>query len=310
MKKRNLEGSVSIGTISLFMTMLVLGLLSSNSQTARLGEQELIDELLIKGVLEVHSDDSDHYRFLDPILTKMAIDTAVAGSRYESAWEMNHELNLSDTINVITINSDEWDFEATGPICIFRKNAVYLPSLETIVVDVQAARAIANETDEPEAYIGAVMAWIIGHEIGHAVLQHGRRTFFEFDELGCEASTVTRLDRLFSSCLLRCKDRQEIELVADRYFATQIMEISNGSEVMIGFLLPLLSSIYDDQGFPNYGKGTHPSHTTRAVKLLDEFVCDNKMDEEFRNELAELLVTLSGEPEGGVRMCSEENSTQ
>lgn len=170
MKRHQLQRRVPASTVSLFVMTLVLGLLSSKNQTKSLTEQELIAELFNSDVLEVHSDDSHYFRFLDPILTNIAIDVAVSGSRYESAWEINQKSIMPDRINIFSIDSREWTLDATDPICIFRRNAVYLPSMETIVVDVQAAQVIVDRTDAPEEYIDVVMAWILGHEIGHAVL--------------------------------------------------------------------------------------------------------------------------------------------
>lgn len=310
MKQRKLHWFVSGGSVALFVMTLVLGLLSNQSQTMDLTEEDLIDELFAKGVLEVRTNNTHYYRFLDPILTSIAIESAVAGSPYEGRWEVNHDPIQSNSINIFTINSAEWDFDAEGPFCIFRKNAIYLPNHATIVVDVRAAHVITQQTGEPDAYVGAVMAWIIGHEIGHAVLRHHRRSFFGFEDLTCGTPTVERLVRLFSSCLWRCKDHQEVELEADWYFARQIMNISNGSEVMIQFLLPLLGNIYQSPSSKNSERGTHPSHSLRAVELLEDFACDIKVDEEFRNELIDLLVVLSDNPAYSAAVCAERSSTR
>ena len=304
MKHLQLHRWVPLAIVVLFLVVIVLGLLTSKDQTTSLTEQELIEALHEKGIFDVLSDDTHYFRFLDPILTSMAIDTAVAGSQYQNAWEINHQPILPDKINILTVDSEEWSFDIEGPICIFRRNAVYLPSMETIVVDVQAARVIAERTKSPEDYMDVVMAWIIGHEIGHAVLEHRRSSFFGFDELSCEGTAMKRLVRLFSLCVWHCESHQAVELEADLYFATQIMKEPNGSELMLNFLIPLLGDLYEQEDSRSSESSTHPSHTLRTIELIRQLLCDTKVDEDLRRELTPLLDALSGGVGDGSRSCS------
>ena len=306
MKQLQSQRCVPVAVIALFVVVIALGLLTSKDQTRSLTEQELIKALHDMDVLNVLSDHAHYFRFLDPILANMAIDTAVAGSRYQGAWEINHQSILPDKINIITIDSGEWNVNTDNPICIFRRNAVYLPNLETIVVDVQAARVVAERTKEPGDYIDVVMAWIIGHEIGHAVLEHRRSTFFGFDELSCEGSALKRLTRLFSLCVWHCKSHQALELEADHYFVSQIMEVSNGSELMLQFLIPLLGDLYENPDPKSAGVSTHPSHTRRMIELIRILSCDGSVDETLRGKLMQLLSALSGSV--GSQTCSTQNS--
>ena len=308
MKRHQLKRLGAVATISLFITILMVGSFSSQNQTTRLTEQDLIDELFTVGVLDVSSGDTAYYRFLDPILTAIAIDTAVAGSRYERTWNINNPPILPNNINIFTVDSEEWLFDSRGPICVFRQNAIYLPSLKTIVVDVQAARTITGHVNESVVSVATVIAWIIGHEVGHAVLGHVRSAFFAFNESGCEPYTVKRLEKLFSPWCWRCKERQELELEADIFFATQIMKLSNGSDVMIDFLLPLLSSYFDNSIPVMPDDRTHPSHSVRAVRILEQIACDDKIDEDLRGELDNLLSLIFTNLEETFRLCSGEDS--
>ena len=308
MKSHQLQSLGPGANIALFVAILAIGSFASQHQTTRLTEQELINELFVKGVLKVSSGDVTYYRFLDPVLTSIAIDTAVAGTQYKRAWEINNLPILPNKINIFTINSAEWDFDSQGPICIFRQNAIYLPSQETIIIDVQAARAITRHVNESEvSTVATVIAWIIGHEVGHAVLGHRRSAFFAFDESGCEPSTLKRLIRLFSPWCWSCKDSQALELEADKFFMTQIMKASNGNDVMIGFLLPLIGNYFDNPNLTIRGDVSHPDHTVRAVRLLEHLACHNQ-PENLRGKLGDLVKLLLTDLGETSRLCSEEDS--
>ena len=232
----------------------------------------------------------------------MAIKAAVAGTQYERAWKINNTLTQSDNVNILTVDSEEWQIKTSSPVCVFRRNAIYLPHLETIVVDVQAAARIVEHVAEPENLnINAVISWIIGHELGHAVLRHRRSAFFAFDESQCEPSTMKRAIKLFSPWFWCCRDIQMLELEADKFFASQILKGGyDPTSFLVDLLLPLLGSYPENPDPVQLSNGSHPDHTVRAIRLIEHLACDPQTVEDLRKELIAFLDLIRTESGKGI----------
>lgn len=165
---------------------------------------------------------------MDPVSLHMAINWALVGTKYENNFSLNEQYD-DEVLSIYIYDSSEIAQKDSPLLYIIKYNAVYISSLNVIAVDYQLVQKLWERyfyEDHSWGTRANLLAWIIGHEVGHMVKGHEKAHFEESSVLyvqnGCELS------------------KEEFE--ADQYYAEMLY---NAPEFTINAQIILFKRIID-----------------------------------------------------------------
>lgn len=196
-------------------------------------------------------------------------------THYETKWQVNSP-PLSDHINIYMIDSSQLENRDIPEHLI--RNCAYIGRPQVVVCDVNLLRRFRkdvyqrlgvdfnnyNVEDDIDMTI-----WVIGHEIGHIINNHGSSHFSKsiLNEEG------------------QSNDSHKQELQADAYVANKVSDNKEVKENLVRFYANLVKlfvsdyqtesmhgpgiPVFSDQQIITDSTGSHPEYILRAVSMMN-----------------------------------------
>ena len=241
----------------------------------------------------------------DPVTLYTSVELAMSSAPVNTAWRIN-EYYEDGILNVYIIDTklSSWSKELRNILKIVSNNAIYIGSLQSIIVDIQLINILSNrffpgEDDSSWGTRGYVVDWIVAHEVGHYLAAHNTAHFGADSFLG---------EGWIKS------DSQSIETEADNYLAASILEWDKNpivedysyggvySDVLLEILVLELENANDrrkcgflESVFNSLGiQRSHPQYVERAFYLLSR-LADTLEDTELQGRLRDFGLALSSQ---------------
>lgn len=185
--------------------------------------------------------------YVDPVSVHGWLGFCLSGTEFADNYRVN-EPHSSSALNIYIIHTLDSDrpFPSADRFDLLRDNAIAIGNLNTIIIDsaLLYSMADARGVEQQEwSEVGYLLAWIIGHEVGHLQLGHG-------------VSHYSPVDALFSM-LMSVDDIDSRELDADIVFVDRIVRSSEDFttplvEQLIGIVLRADQQFAGTKGRPHY----------------------------------------------------------
>jgi len=229
---------------------------------------------------------------IDPVSLNISMEVALRGAPEKVSWQLNEPYS-SELLNVYIINSEigEWDGELKGLHSTLKSNAVFIRSLNSIILDFQLIDYLAlRYFDSPDIQDWgtriSIVGWIVAHEVGHFMKGHKTAHFGRSGFLSYTGNSAAS---------------QQQELEADKYFSESIhrydrdpfIEGFSYADEYSSILLEILSKELDIKNSSSFRwyltkllntlqlKSSHPLYVHRAAQLLDNLASESD-DEELK----------------------------